>query len=121
MNLMSAPVYSTLDRSVAAAAEMTWLASPGAPGWTIGGGPLCAASGAAGVAAGAVAEVVRHAADAASIKKAIATRGGGRLFKTCQGYTKRVIRSAARWPDRCVPPGAPARTPRRERRGPASG
>src|SRR4051812_23639895 len=114
MNLMSAPVYSTLDRSVAAAAEMTWLASPGAPGWTIGGGPLCAGGG-AGVTAGAGADVVRHAGDAAGIKKTIAGRGGGRLFKTCQGYTKRVIRSAARSPDRCVPPGAPARTRRRGR------
>src|SRR3954469_24142142 len=121
MNLMSAPGYSTLDRPVAAAAEMTWLASPGAPGWTMGGGPLCGAGGGVGVAAGTVAQVVRHATDAASIKKPIATRGGGRLFKTCQGYTKPVIRSAARSPDRCVPPGAPARTPPRERRGPASG
>ena len=37
MNLMSAPVYCTCERSLACAAVMTWLACPGAPGWTIGG------------------------------------------------------------------------------------
>src|SRR3954464_9737695 len=76
MNLMSAPVYSTLDRSVAAAAEMTWLASPGAPGWTIGGGPLLAGGGAARGAGGS------------------ASRGGGR----CDGRYRRRGRPAR---DRC--------------------
>src|SRR4051812_50122742 len=80
MNLMSAPVYSTLDRSVAAAAEMTWLASPGAPGWTIGGGPLCAGGG-AGVTAGAGAAAVPAAAAAGGKKKKEGGPGRGRVVK----------------------------------------
>ena len=44
MNLMSAPVYCTCERSLACAAAITRLGWPGAPGWTIGG---CASTGAA--------------------------------------------------------------------------
>ena len=37
MNLTSAAVCWTFERSTALSAEMTWVASPGAPGWTIAG------------------------------------------------------------------------------------
>ena len=50
MNLMSAAVYCTFERSVAFCAVMTWLAWPGAPGWTIGGGWSARGGAAAGAA-----------------------------------------------------------------------
>src|SRR6476660_10527112 len=40
MNFTSAGVNLTFDRSVAFSAEMIWLASPGAPGCTIGTAPF---------------------------------------------------------------------------------
>jgi hypothetical protein len=39
MNLVSAGVNPTFDRSRACSAPTTLLASPGAPGWMIGGPP----------------------------------------------------------------------------------
>src|SRR5262245_17966225 len=103
MNLMSAPVYSTFERSLAAAAEITLLACPGAPGCTIGGG-ASPARGAAGVVAGFAAVVERHAAAAESIRKATRARRG-RLFKVLfQGYTKHhASRRAIASPNRVGP------------------
>jgi hypothetical protein len=48
MNLMSASMYWTCDRSVAASAAMTRLGCPGAPGWMMGGRGSVAEGGVAG-------------------------------------------------------------------------
>ncbi len=61
MNLMSAPVYCTCERSLAWAAPMTLLGWPGAPGWVI-----------CGLASAGAAE--RHDAPAATVSRMAAIR-----------------------------------------------
>src|SRR5260370_23302611 len=75
MNLMSAPTYCTRDKSDALSAVMTWLGSPGAPGWTIGG------FGSATVAAPAPGAAVRHDA-AATAHSRIAAAPQGPIVMT---------------------------------------
>jgi len=84
MNLMSAPVYSTCDRSLAFSAEITRLGWPGAPGWMIGGGP----AGEAGAASGRsdATPAVRHDAASPAIRRSATTRFAG-VRTTCKEYT----------------------------------
>ena len=60
MNLMSAPVYWTCERSLAFWALMIWLACPGAPGCTIGGDWSVRGAGAAGDDAALPCDAVLH-------------------------------------------------------------
>src|ERR1044071_3711425 len=100
MNLMSAPVYCTCDRSVACSALITWLDWPGAPGWTIGG----LESG--GVARSGCA--VRHA-PAATVTRS-GRRGKKWDLKVPQGYTGRRLAGSPvgvffRWSVGCAATG----------------
>src|SRR5438093_3863660 len=63
MNLMSAPMYCTCERSIACSAPITRVGSPGAPGWTMGGR-----------ASTAVTPAVRHAANETSAGSRATTR-----------------------------------------------
>src|SRR5438105_1086356 len=63
MNLMSAPMYCTCERSIACSAPITRVGSPGAPGWTMGGR-----------ASTAVPPAVRHAANETSAGSRATTR-----------------------------------------------
>src|SRR4051812_22325358 len=84
MNLMSAPVYSTCERSVAFSAEISWLGWPGAPGWTMGGGVAPAGVWGGGV----VVPALRQDAAKMAIQRAVAA-AGRRLDKTRKEYTIR--------------------------------
>src|SRR6187455_1772766 len=77
MNLTSAAVCCTRDRSTAFSAEMTRVDSPGAPGCTIGG---------ADPAPAVPTLAVRHDAPAATIRRTAPIRREY-PFKICKGYT----------------------------------
>src|SRR5437660_5852180 len=63
MNLMSAPMYCTCERSIACSTPITRVGAPGAPGWTMGGR-----------ASTAVPPAVRHAANETSAGSRATTR-----------------------------------------------
>src|SRR5581483_9303516 len=88
MNLTSAGVLCTFERSAALAAVISWLDWPGAPGCTIGGWPAV--------------DVVRHAA-AAAISRNAAIRGGiGLVLQRIHGSCAAVKSGAFSLRDRRV-------------------